>query len=75
MLILLLHREHLFGIIGANHNVFGKGDNVVKIPKWHQETPKGHLKLEHFSSFLKRLNTSAVVHQNNIFTTFLFCSV
>jgi hypothetical protein len=51
MLILLLHREHLFGIIGVNHNLFGKGDNVVKIPKWHQETPKGHLKLELFLPF------------------------
>jgi hypothetical protein len=36
---------------------------------------KGAFKIGTFSSFLKRLNTSAVVHQNNIFTTFLVCSV
>lgn len=48
MSILLLPREHIFGNIGTNHNLFGKGGNMMKIPKRYHETAKKHLKLGTF---------------------------
>ena len=60
MLILLLPREHLFGNTGTNHNLFGKGDNVMKIPKRHVETAKKHLKLEHFFFVFKEIEHQIV---------------
>ena len=74
MLILLSPREHLFGNTGTNHNLFGKGDNVMKIPKRHLETAKKHLKLEHFFFVFKEIE-----HQRSrapkIFLQYLYFAV